>query len=203
MCTDLREPNKAVVTDCYPVPHVDELFANLQGAKMFSTIDLANACYQLPLHEDNRDLTAFITLEGLFRFCRVPNDLACAPSTFQKMMADILKGLPGVQNYLKDLIIYSNTPAKHDQNLNTILQKLKEAGLVLNDNKCHFRKPSLRFLGHIITADGILPDQEHVDAVLKVPPPTEAAALRSFLGLVSWYSKFLPNFVTVVAPMRA
>uniref|UniRef100_A0A669FAM3 Reverse transcriptase domain-containing protein n=1 Tax=Oreochromis niloticus TaxID=8128 RepID=A0A669FAM3_ORENI len=203
LCADLREPNKAVITDCYPLPHVDELFASLQGAKMFSTIDLANAYYQLPLHEDSRDLTAFITHDGLFRFCRVPYGLASAPSAFQKMMAEILKDLPGVQNYLDDLIVYSKSAAEHDQNLSTVLQKLKDAGLVLNENKCHFRKTSLRFLGHVVTADGILPDEEHIDAVLRAPPPSDAVALRSFLGLVSWYSKFLPNFATVVAPMRA
>lgn len=203
MCTDLREPNKAVVTDCYPLPHVDELFASLQGAKMFSTIDLANAYYQLPLHEDSRDLTAFITHDGLFRFRRVPFGLASAPSAFQKMMADVLSGLPGVQNYLDDLIVYGNTPDEHDQHLTAVIQRLKEAGLVLNENKCHFKKTSLRFLGHTITADGILPDQDHIDAVLKAPPPSDAVALRSFLGLVSWYLKFLPNFATVVAPMRA
>lgn len=199
MCADPREPNKAVATDCYPLPHVDELFASLQGAKMFSTIDLANAYHQLPLHEDSRDLTAFITHEGLFRFRRVPYGLASTPSAFQKMMADILKELPGVQN----LIVYKQTPAEHNVNLEAVLLKLKEAGLVLIDNKCHFREPSLQFLGHTITVDGILPDQKHINAVLKAPPPTDAAALRSFLGPVSWYSKFLPNFATVVAPMRA
>lgn len=203
MCADIREPNKAVVIDCYPLLHVDELFASLQGAKMFSTIDLANAAYQLPLHEDSRDLTAFITHEGLFRFYRVPCGLASAPSAFQKMMADILKGLPGVQNYLDDLIVYGGSPAEHDQNLKGVLQKLKEAGLALNDDKCHFRKLSLCFSGHTIPAEGMLPNQEHIDAVLKAPAPSDAATLRSFLGLVSWYSKFLPNFATVVAPMRA
>ncbi|KAK7889395.1 hypothetical protein WMY93_024955 [Mugilogobius chulae] len=202
MCTDLREPNKAVITDCYPLPHVDELFTNLHGAKVFSTIDLANAYYQLPLHEESRDLTAFITHDGLFRFCRVPYGLASAPSAFQKMMADILKDVPGVQNYLDDLIVYGKTQNEHDRNLDSVLCKLKDAGLVLNDKKCHFRKPCLRFLGHIITADGILPDKEHIDAVTNAPPPSDAATLRSFLGLVSWYSKFLPNFATVVAPMR-
>lgn len=203
MCTDLREPNKAVVTDCYPLPHVDELFASLQGAKMFSTIDLANAYYQLPLHEDGRNLTALITDDGLFRLCRVPYGLASAPSAFQKMMADILSGLSGVQNYLDDLTVYGNTPGEHDQHLTPVLQMMKEAGLLLNEKKCHFRKTSLRFLGYTITADSILPDQEHIDALLKAAPPSDAVALRSFLGLVSWYSKFLPNFATVVAPMRA
>lgn len=132
----------------------------------------------------------------------VPYELASAPSAFQKKMAEILKDIPGVQNYLDDLIVYGKTLQEHDQNLHTFLQKLKEAGLVLNDNMCHFRKPSLRFLGHVITADGILPDQEHIDARTKAPPPSDAVTLRSFLGLVSWYSKFLPNFATVVAPMR-
>ena len=93
-------------------------------------------------------------------------------------MADIFHGLPGVQNYLDDLIVYGNTPAEHDQNLNTVLQKVKEAGLMLNENKCHFKKTSLHFLGHTITADGILPDQEHINAVLKAPYPSDAVSLR-------------------------
>lgn len=101
-------------------------------------------------------------------------------------MATILQGVPGVQNYLDDLIIYGTTPTEHDRNLETVLLKLKEAGLVLNDDKCYFKQTSLRFLGHVITADGILLDQEHIDAVLKAPPPSDAATLRSFLGLVSW-----------------
>ncbi|XP_036392365.1 adhesion G protein-coupled receptor E1-like [Megalops cyprinoides] len=100
---------------------------------------------------------------------------------------------PTGPNYLDDLIVYGATAAEHHQNLSAVLQKLKESGLVLNNNKCHFRKPSQHFLGHVITADGICPDQEHFDAILKAPPPSDAATLRSFLGLVAWYSKFLPN----------
>lgn len=151
------------------------------------------------------ELQAVILLqyEGHFRFCRVPYGLASAPSAFQKMMAEILQVLPVVQNYLDDLIIYGKTPAEHDSNLKAVLQKLKTAGLVLNENKCNFIKTSLRLLGHIIKADRILPDKEHADVVLNAPPPTDAAALRSFLELVSWYSKFLPSFETIVASMRS
>lgn len=202
MCADLREVNKAVITDCYPLPHIDEMLTSLRGATVFSTIDLANAYYQLPLHEDCRDITAFITHDGLFRYCRVPYGLASAPSAFQKMMATILEGIPGVKNYLDDVIVYGETAEDHDLNLSTVLQKLKQSGLVLNDKKCNFKQTSLRFLGHVINANGILPDREHLDAVREAPPPSDAAALQSFLGLVSWYSKFLPGFATVVAPMR-
>ena len=106
MCVDLREPNKAIVADCHPLPHMDELFSNLRRATVFSSIDLASAYHQLPLHPESCDITAFITHEGLFSFFRVPFGLASAPSAFQKMMSIILAGLPGVQAYLDDIICY-------------------------------------------------------------------------------------------------
>ncbi|KAJ8356857.1 hypothetical protein SKAU_G00196510 [Synaphobranchus kaupii] len=146
MCVDLREPNKAVIMDSYPLPHMDELLSSLRGATVFSTIDLASAYHQVPLHEDSRDLTAFITHEGLFRFLWVPYGLSSVPSAFQKIMATILQGLPGVQNYLDDVIIYGATADEHDRKLKAVLRSLKDAGLQLNDDKCHFNQTSLRFL---------------------------------------------------------
>ena len=203
MCVDLREPNDAVITDCYPIPHIDELLSTLRGSAVFSTIDLASAYHQVPLHEDSRDLTAFITHDGLFRYCRVPYGLSSAPSAFQKMMATILKGLPGVQNYLDDIIIHGANSTEHDARLKQVLHRLQEAGLHMNAEKCCFNQLSLRFLGHVVSAEGITPDKEHIEAVLNAPPPADAAALRSFLGLVSWYSKFIPNYATEAEPMRA
>ncbi len=185
MCADLREVNKAFITDCYPLPHIDEMLTSLRGATVFSSIDLANAYYQLPLHDDSRDIKAFITHDGLFRYCRVPYCLASTPSAFQKMMATILEGVPGVKKYLDDLIVYGETVEEHDVTLSTVLQKLKEAGLVLNEKKCNFRQTSLRFLGHTINAKGILPDQEHLDAVRNAPPPSDAASLQSFLQSIA------------------
>ena len=139
MCVDLREPNKSMVCDCYPLPHMDELLTNLRGATMFSTIDLASAYHQMLLHPDSRDITAFITHEGLFRFCRVPFGLASAPSAFQKMMSTILSGLPGVQAYLDDIICYGVTQQDHDASLRRVLHALNEAGLKLNMRKCKFK----------------------------------------------------------------
>ena len=203
MCVDLREPNKAVIVDAFPLPHMDELLSNLQGATVFSTIDLTSAYYQMPLHEDSRDLTAFITPDGLFSFRRVPCGLASVPSAFQKMMSIVLSGLPGVDDYLDDIIVHAHDMPAHDKALDTVLHRLKSAGLQLNDEKCRFRLPSLPFLGHVISADGLQPDPKRIQAISNVLAPTDASTLRAFLGLLSWYSKFLSNHATVVEPMRA
>lgn len=202
LCVDLREPNKAIVADTHPLPHMEELLSELRGSSVFSTIDLASAYHQLPLHEDSRDLTGFITHDGLFRYCRVPYGLVSAPSAFQKMMETVLKGLPGVRNYLDDVIVAGSSLEEHDRSLRAVLQRLTDAGLTLNMDKCSFRKSSLRFLGHVISKEGILPDTDHIIAIRDAPAPHDLASLRSFLGLTSWYSKFLPNFATIVEPMR-
>lgn len=133
MCVDLREPNKLIVVDGYPIPHIEELFSQLRGAVMFSTIDLANAYHQVPLHEESRDLTAFITQDGLLRSKRVCYGLASAPAAFQKLMSTI--HVPGVQFYLDDITVFGDSAASHDAHLKTVLHKLQEAGLRLNDEK--------------------------------------------------------------------
>lgn len=201
ICVDLREPNKAIVPDSFPLPHTEELLHALVGATHFSKLDLACAYHQVLLHPDSRDLTAFITHEGLFRFKRVCFGLASAPAAFQKMMAKILDGCSGVLFYIDDVIVFGKSAEEHLLNLKTVLQKVKDAGLKLN-NKCLFDVPELSFLGHKVTAQGIAPLPEKVDSIINTPVPTDVAALRSFLGLVEYYSKFVPRLAEVVEPMR-
>nr|XP_054924330.1 uncharacterized protein K02A2.6-like [Dermacentor andersoni] len=201
ICVDLREPNKAIVPDSFPLPHTEELLHALVGATHFSKLDLASAYHQVLLHPDSRDLTAFITHDGLFRFKRVCFVLVSAPAAFQKMMAKILDRCPGVLFYIDDVIIFGKTAEQHLSNLKTVLQKIKNAGLKLN-NKCLFDVPELAFLGHKVTARGISPLPEKVDSIANTPVPTDVAALRSFLGLVEYYSKFVPHLAQVVEPMR-
>lgn len=167
LCVNLREPNNAIITDSYPLPHMDELLSLLSGATLFSTIDLQSAYHQVMLHPDSRDLTAFITHEGLFHFCRVLYGLAAAPSAFQKMMRIILHDLPNVANYLDD-IIWGRTAEEHagERSLKAVLQRLHDTGLKNNAAKCHFRQTSLQFLGHTVTAQGIKPDKQHLAAIL-------------------------------------
>ena len=202
LCVDLRDVNKAIVEDKFPIPNIQELISELRGATVFSTLDLTSAYHQLLLHEESRDLTTFITLEGLFRFKRVCFGLSSAPSAFQKLMSSVLQGLTGVQCYLDDVVVYGDTQDAHDCNLRAVLQQLQEVGLTLNTQKCHFSVQQIHFLGHVISREGLQPDESHVDAIRNAPVPTDVSALRSFLGLASYYSRFLPNVSTVTESLR-
>ncbi|XP_041361078.1 uncharacterized protein K02A2.6-like [Gigantopelta aegis] len=201
VCVDLRKPNEAIIEDRYPLPNIDEMISEMHGATHFSKLDLKSAYHQLELVESSRDLTAFITHEGLFRFKRVCFGLSSAPSCFQKMMSTILCNVPGVQCFIDDVIVYGRTKAEHDRNLNLVLQRLTDAGLTLND-KCEFNVPSLTVLGHVISKDGVRPNPDLVKAISDAPVPTNKEQLRSVLGLCGYYSKFVPNFAARVQPMR-
>lgn len=202
LCVDLREPNKSVIMDCCPLPHMEDIFTELAGATHYSQIHLSSAHHQLPLHPESPNLTALITHEGLFRFTRVPFGLASAPPAFQKTMQTILKDLPGVQNYVDDIIINGDSKDIHDQHLQAVLQPLTDAGLQINCNKSCFGQTSVPFLGHVVSKEGLHPSPDHLTAVSEASIPKDVAALRSFLGLTSWFSKFLPNDATLVEPLR-
>ncbi|KAI7789804.1 hypothetical protein IRJ41_010978 [Triplophysa rosa] len=201
LCVDLREPNKSLIMDCYPLPHMEELFTELVGASYYSQIDLSSAYHQLPLHPDSHNLTAFITHDGLFRFTRVPFGLASAPSAFQKMMQTVLRELDGVKNYLDDIVVYGDSQEAHDRHLQAVRRKLEEVGLQINLGKSSFNQSSIPFLGHVISKEGIRPSPDHLTAIANAPRPADMVALRSFLGLTSWFNKFLLNYATVVEPM--
>ncbi|KAG5269277.1 hypothetical protein AALO_G00200210 [Alosa alosa] len=197
---DLREPSKSVITDCYPLPRMKDLFSALAGATHYSQIDFS--LHQLPLHTESRDLTTFITHDGLFRFTRVPFGLASAPCAFQRMMQTVLKDQPGVQNYLDDIIVYGDSKEEHGMNLRAVLQRLIDANLQINFEKSSFGQTSILFLGHVISKEGVFPRPDHLNAIAEAPAPKDMAALYSFLRLTSWYSKSLPNYATLVMPLR-
>lgn len=200
MCVDLREANKAVVIDSFPLPHIEELLHALHGAKHFSKLDLAAAYHQVPLHKDSRDLTAFITHEGLFRFKRACFGLASAPAAFQQMMSEMLHDCEGVLVYLDHVVVFGRTKEEHTHRLREVLRRISDAGLKLN--KCLFDVPEFSFLGHKVSAQGIAPLQTKVDALNAAPIPTDITQLRSFLGMVEYYSRFVPRLASEVEPLR-
>lgn len=134
LCVDLCEPNKSVIMDCHPLPHMEDL-SKLAGPTHYSQLDLSSAYHQPPLHPESRNLPAFITHDGLFRFTQVPFGLASVPSAFQKMMQTILKGLSVVHNYLDDIIFYRDSKEMHDRHFQAVLQRLRDACLQMNFEK--------------------------------------------------------------------
>lgn len=204
ICGDFKATlNPQLVVDDYPLPKPDELFTKLAGGKFFSKIDLAEAYLQLPLDSTSADLVVIATHIGLFRLNRLMYGIASAPAIFQRYLEQLLKDIPGCINYLDDIVVSGTSAEDHLHNLRTLFTRLRQAGLKCNKAKCAFFQASIHYLGHVISADGITPSEPLVRAIAALPPPTNVTQLRSFLGKVSYYRKFLPHLATTAAPLHA
>ncbi|KAJ8332651.1 hypothetical protein SKAU_G00424400 [Synaphobranchus kaupii] len=189
---DLRAVNKAIIPDKYPLPTTEELTAQFYGSTVFSKLDLHQGYLQVPLHTDSRNLTAFITHKGVFRYKRMAFGLSSAPSCFQKIMASIFAGIPGVAIYLDDIVVHGATAESHDERLHSVFSAMAKHHLTLNGEKCVFAAPS--FVGFRFSADGTYPLLSNTEAIHRLPEPTSAAQVASFLGMTAYYLRFLPHY---------
>ena len=202
LCVDLRVVNKAVCTSGYPLPDMQEMLDKLVGADVFSTIDMKAAYHQLPLHEESRQLTAFVTHEGVFQYRRCCFGLRSLPSCFQKMMEAILRGLPGTQVYLDDVIVSGRTREEHDRRLSDVMTRLAEYNVTLNKDKCRFGVSQIDFLGFSVSREGISVNPSRVQGLKDMQPPGTAKELQAVLGLFGFYSRFVPRYSTRVEELR-
>ena len=204
ICGDYKVTvNKATKLDKYPIPRIDDLFASLSGGKTFSKLDLSHAYQQIQLEEESRKYVAFNTHKGLFLYNRLPFGMASAPSIFQRIMENLLQGIPGVCVYIDDILVTGCTEEEHLDNLTEVLRRLAEAGMRLKKEKCVYLLPAVECLGHTISAEGLSTSEAKVRGILEAPAPHNVAQLRSFLGLVNYYGKFLPNLATTLSPLYA
>lgn len=204
LCVDYRELNKKTTKDAYPLPLPDEVQDRLAGAKIFSTLDLQCGYWQMPINPSDREKTAFCPGPGmgLFQFCRMPFGLTGAPSSFQRLMNQIFRGLPFVTTYIDDVLVHSATEKEHMDHLRQVFQRLREAGLTLRGRKCHIAMRQVRYLGHVFSASGMSPDQEKIQAVREWPVPTNATEVRQFLGLASYYRRYIHQFANIAKPLN-
>ena len=202
ICGDYKVTvNRVAKLDKYPIPKIDDLFTSLSGGKRFTKLDLSHAYQQIELDEDSRQFATISTHKGLFRYNRLPFGIASAPSIFQRIMDNLLQGIPGVCVYIDDILVTGHTSAEHLDHLAEVLRRLQKAGMKLKRAKCEFFLPSVDYIGHTISADGLHTSKAKVEAILKAPAPKNVGELRSFLGLVNYYGKFLPDLATTLSPL--
>ncbi|KAL5505558.1 hypothetical protein EMCRGX_G007010 [Ephydatia muelleri] len=204
ICVDYREQNKLTIKDAYPLPMMEEVQDRLAGAAIFSKLDLQSGYWQLPVDVKDREKTAFSPGPGMgsFEFTRMLFGQCGAPSSFQRLMDKITRGLPFVTTYIDDVLIHSANEEEHKQHLSAIFSRLKTAGLTLRGRKCQIGMPQATYLGHVFCAVGVTPDETKVKAVMKWPTPSSATEVRQFLGLASYYRKFICHFSDIAAHLH-
>lgn len=204
LCIDYRQLNEHSIKDAYPLPQIEHILNKLRGARYISTLDLRQGYWQIPLAQDSRQYTAFVAPgRGLFQWKVMPFGHHSAPATFQRIMDTVIG--PELADfaivYLDDIIIISSSFSEHLEHLRTVFQRLKNANLRVNPDKCDFCRTQLKYLGHIVSREGIHTDPEKIRAVHEFPQPTNVKEARRFIGFASWYRRFVPDFSKIVTPL--
>jgi hypothetical protein len=202
-CVDYRKVNSKTKRNRAPLPRIDDVYDQLQGAKVFSNLDLTSGYHQIRIKSSDVEKTAFNSPLGLFQFKVLPFGLCNAPSAFQATMNKVLAGYIGVfvQVYLDDILIYSETESEHVEHVRLVLQRLRDSCLFAKLAKCRFMQSEVKFLGAVVSADGIKADPSKLQAVRDWPVPKNVNELRSFLGFACYLRRFVKGYAGIVRPM--
>ena len=194
---------KGVLT-LVPLPKIDEIYAKLKGSFIFSTFDMRNGYHHVALSPESQAKSAFVIKGphgGKFEFKICPFDLAQALAYFQRLVDEVLRGLPFAFGYLDDILIFSPNIKTHLQHIEILFQRLREANLKLKESKCNFLKKHVQYLGHLISGEGIEPVPEKLESIKHMPAPQTPKEVKQFLGLIEYYRKFIPKFSDVARPL--
>lgn len=200
---DYRKLNDKTVDDRYPLPNIVDILDKLGKCQYFSTIDLASGFHQIEIEEGDREKTAFTVESGHYEFCRMPFGLKNAPSTFQRVMDNVLRELLNkvCMVYMDDIIVFSSSLQEHIDNLRLVFSTLEKYNLKMQLDKCEFLSKEVAFLGHLVTAEGVQPNPDKVEAIKRWPIPQTEKELRGFLGTLSYYRRFIRDLAKITRPM--
>lgn len=203
LCIDYRKLNSITIDDKQPIPRIQDVIDQLHNSKFFTTLDVTCGYWHVPIDPVDIPKTAFVTHNGHFEWHVMPFGLKNAPSTFQRIIQNVLGSLlnNGTINYLDDIIVYSETLEQHFELLSTIFQRLKQHNIKLKLSKCTFVQPEVEYLGHVISFNSVKPSSRQVKAVTDFPEPKNVTEIRRFLGLAGFYRRFIPNFASIAEPL--
>ena len=204
MVIDFRKLHEVTVGDAYPLPNIEEILDQLGHSIYFTTLDLASGFHQIQMRGKDKSKTAFTTPLGHWEFNRMPFGLKNAPACFQRLMNAVLTGLQGLQCfvYLDDIVVYGPDLSQHILRLKAVLDRLRNNNLKLQPDKCEFLRKEVSYLGHVISESGVKPNPEKISAVKNFPIPRTTKEIKSFLGLVGYYRRFIKNFAKIIIASR-
>ncbi|CAI5473480.1 unnamed protein product [Closterium sp. Yama58-4] len=202
MCGDYRSLNKVTVADRYPMQSAEEIFDKLQGAKVFSTLDLRQGFNQIPIRPADRKKTAFHGPDCLYEWCFMPFGLKNAPALFQRAMDTILRGVPAAACYIDDVVVFSPDAEQHVKDVKATLDAIRAAGLTCHPKKCSFGNTGVKYLGFEVQGGQLGIQQAKVEVLYWVPRPKDRSTLRAVLGFLNYYRRFFPNFSKTAAALN-
>ncbi|XP_059049470.1 uncharacterized protein K02A2.6-like [Achroia grisella] len=202
LCIDPKDLNEAIQRQHFELPTFDEISSKLSGANIFSTLDIKNGFWNIKLTQASSDLCCFNTPFGRYKFLRMPFGICSAPEIYQHRMRQMLEGLEGVEVYIDDILIWGKDESEHEKRLRKVFERLQEGNVKLNKEKCKIGVSELKYLGHIISQEGIQLGKDRIQSILDMKSPKNRKELERFLGVVNYISKFVPNFAIENAPLR-
>ena len=202
ICLDPKDLNKAIKRHHHPMTTVEEVVSRMPEAKIFTVLDAASGFWQIKLDRESSKLCTFNTPFGRYMFKRMPFGISSASEIFQRYISQTFEGLPGVECIMDDILVWGSNEEEHYQRLKSVLDKAKQMNLKLNKDKCQIEKTEIKYIGHILSKDGLKADPDKIKAVLDMPAPTDKKGLERFNGMIQYLAKFIPNLSEISAPIR-
>ncbi|XP_017304659.1 uncharacterized protein K02A2.6-like [Diaphorina citri] len=202
ICIDPVDLNQHLVREFHLIPTIEEIKSRLSGKKVFSLVDLKQGFYQIPLHPKSTDLCTFSTPFGYYKYLRLPFGISTAPEVFFKITQKSFEDIENVLVYFDDILIATEDETSHVKTLNQVLQRARELNIRLNEEKFKYLKTEIKYLGFEFSADGCKIDQERIEAIQVLTPPTNVKQLQSVLGMFNFLREFIPTMAEITAPLR-